>query len=111
MGKSIPMQRFLQALLGDRNIAAPAAEIGRAVRAARSLRQTEVAAKMRGGRPRWRTSESGRPPAGLEGAEAPPRWNTPRGGRPNPWGRHGALGDPHGGRAIPWGSEDDSRPG
>jgi hypothetical protein len=35
-------------LLGDRNMAAPAAEIGRAIRAARSLRQTEVAAKMRG---------------------------------------------------------------
>jgi hypothetical protein len=48
MAKSIPMQRFLQALFGDRNMAAPAAEIGRAILAARSLRQTEVAAKMRG---------------------------------------------------------------
>jgi hypothetical protein len=115
MGKSIPMQRFLQALFGDRNMAAQAAEIGRAILAARSLRQTEVAAKM-GGRPRRRTSESGGPPAGLEEAEASPRWNAPRPGRPNMWAfcrtpRHGAFGDPHRGRAIPCGSEDDSRPG
>jgi hypothetical protein len=48
MTKNIPMQRFLQALLGDRNMAAQAAEIGRAILAARSLRRTEVAAKMRG---------------------------------------------------------------
>jgi hypothetical protein len=48
MAKSIPMQRFLQALFGDRSIAAQAAEIGRAILAARSLRRTEVAAKMKG---------------------------------------------------------------
>jgi hypothetical protein len=48
MAKSIPMQRFLQALFGDRKIAAQAAEIGRAILAARSLRRTEVAAKMKG---------------------------------------------------------------
>jgi hypothetical protein len=41
MAKSIPMQRFLQALLGDRNTAAQAAEIRRAIRAARSLRRTD----------------------------------------------------------------------
>jgi hypothetical protein len=102
MAKSIPMQRFLQALFGDRKMAAPAAEIGRAILAARSLRRTEVAAKMKGKaeaaykriqrflrrvdpRPVWRRLFR-------EEAEAPPRWNAPRPGRPNPWGRHGAFG-------------------
>jgi hypothetical protein len=41
MAKSIPMPRFLQALFGDRKIAAQAAEIGRAILAAPSLRRTE----------------------------------------------------------------------
>jgi len=82
--QSIPMRRFLQALFGDRNMAARAAETGRAILVARSLRRTE------GGRPRRRTSESsgfcaGWTPASLEEAEAPPRWNDPRLGRPNMW--------------------------
>jgi hypothetical protein len=48
MAESTPMQRFMRALFGDRKIAVQAAEIGRTILAARSLRQTEVAAKMRG---------------------------------------------------------------
>ena len=112
MVQSIPMQRFLQALLGDRKMAAPAAEVGRAVRAACSLRQTEVAAKMRG-RSEAAYKRIGWTPGRSEGGcfgrrpslscSTPLRWNAPRPGRPNPWGRHGALGDPHRGRAIPWG--------
>jgi len=67
MAKSIPMQRFMQALFGDRNMAAQAAEIGRAILAARSLRQTE--GKGRGGVPaNPAVFAPGRPPAGLEEA-------------------------------------------
>jgi hypothetical protein len=91
MAKSIPMQRFLQALFGDRGTAAQAAEIGRAILAARSLRRTE--GEDRGGvQANPTVFASGGPPAGLEEAEAPLRWNAPRPGRPNPWGRRGAFG-------------------
>jgi hypothetical protein len=125
MAKSIPMQRFLQALFGDRDMAAQAAEIGRAILAARSLRQTEVAAKMRG-KPRRRTSESGGPPAGLEeavsgGGRGPTEVERPQARKTEYVGvlqdskTRGfwllLLATPHRGRAIPCGSEDDSRPG
>ena len=48
MSKFIPMRRFMQALFDDEAVAAQAAEIGGAILAARSLRLTEIAAKMRG---------------------------------------------------------------
>jgi hypothetical protein len=107
MAKSIPMQRFLQALFGDRSMAAQAAEIGRAILAARSLRRTEVAAKMKGKAEaaykriqRFLRRVDPRPVLRRlfrEEAEAPPRWNAPRPGRPNTWAfcrtpRRGAFG-------------------
>jgi len=48
MAKSIPMRRFMQALFDDEAVATRVAEIGEAILAARSLRLTEIAAKMRG---------------------------------------------------------------
>jgi hypothetical protein len=115
MAKSIPMQRFLQAPLGDRNMAAQAAEIGRAIRAARSLHRTEGEDRD-GVQANPAVFAPGGPPAGLKEAETPPRWNAPRPGRPNTWGRPRGFWlllwtTPHRGRAIPCGSEDDSRPG
>jgi hypothetical protein len=48
MGKSIRMRSFMQMLFGDEAAADKAAEIGEAILAARSIRLTEIAAKMRG---------------------------------------------------------------
>lgn len=48
LGNTEVMRRFMQALFDDEAIAAQAAEIGGAILAARSLRLTEIAAKMRG---------------------------------------------------------------
>lgn len=48
MSKSIRMRRFMQALFDDKTAAKEAARIGDAILKARSLRLTEIAAKMRG---------------------------------------------------------------
>ena len=48
MSKSIRIRSFLQVLFGDEAAADRAAEIGEAILAARSIRLTEIAAKMRG---------------------------------------------------------------
>jgi len=65
MAKSIPMQRFLQALLGDRNMAAQAAEIGRAILAARSLCRTDEGESRGGVQANPAVFAPGGPPAGL----------------------------------------------
>jgi hypothetical protein len=120
IAKSIPMQRFLQALFGDRSIAAPAAEIGRAIRAARSLRQTE--GESRGGvQANPAVFAPGGPPAGLEeavsgGGRGPTEVERPQARKTESVGETRGfwlllLATPHRGRAIPCGSEDDSRPG
>lgn len=49
MDKYIPMRSFMQQFFEDETTAAKAAEIGQAILAARSLRLSEIAAKMRGG--------------------------------------------------------------
>lgn len=46
--RPIEMRRFMRLLFDDEAIAKQAAEIGQAILAARSLRLTEIAAKMRG---------------------------------------------------------------
>jgi hypothetical protein len=48
MNKFIKMGRFMQALFDDQTTANKAAEIGQAMLAARSLRMTDIAAKMKG---------------------------------------------------------------
>ncbi len=48
MYKCIKMRQFMQALFDDETMANKAAEIGQAILAARSLRLTEIAAKMKG---------------------------------------------------------------
>ncbi len=48
MDKCIKMRQFMQALFDDETMADKAAEIGQAILAARSLRLTEIAAKMKG---------------------------------------------------------------
>lgn len=48
MSKSIKMRQFMQSLFDDQFIARQAAEIGKAILAAQSIRLTEVAAQMRG---------------------------------------------------------------
>jgi hypothetical protein len=48
MAHRIPMRAFMQALFADTTLAAQAAEIAQALLAARSLRLTDIAAKMRG---------------------------------------------------------------
>lgn len=48
MSKCIKMHRFMQALFDDESTADKAAEIGQAILAARSLRLTDIAAKMKG---------------------------------------------------------------
>ena len=48
MTKCIKMRRFMQTLFDDEIIANQAAEIGQAILAARSLRMTDIAAKMQG---------------------------------------------------------------
>ena len=48
MNKFIKMGRFMQALFDDQTTAHKAAEIGQAMLAARSLRMTDIAAKMKG---------------------------------------------------------------
>ncbi len=48
MYKCIKMRQFMQALFDDETMADKAAEIGQAILAARSLRLTEIAAKMKG---------------------------------------------------------------
>jgi hypothetical protein len=105
MAQSIPMRRFLQALFGDRNMAARAAETGRAILVARSLRRTE--GEGRGGVPAN--------PAVFAPAGPRPVWRRPRPHRGGPTpgsedricGKTRALafafGDPHRGRAIPCG--------
>ncbi|GAP07746.1 MAG TPA: transposase [Anaerolinea thermolimosa] len=49
MDKYIPMRSFMQHFFEDETTAAKAAEIGQAMLVARSLRLSEIAAKMRGG--------------------------------------------------------------
>ena len=49
MSKCIKMRQFMQALFDDETMANKAAEIGQAILAARSLRLTDIAAKMKGG--------------------------------------------------------------
>jgi len=71
MAQRIPMPRFLQALWGDRGVAASAAEVGRAMGAARSLCRTDEG-EGRGGvqanpvdpRPVWRGAAAGGTPPG-----------------------------------------------
>ena len=125
MAKSIPMQRFLQALLGDRNMAAQAAEIGRAILAARSLRRTDEGEGRGGVQANPTVFAPGGPPAGLEEAVSgggrvclarPHRSGTTPGSEDRIRGGDAGfclllLATPHRGRAIPCGSEDDSRPG
>ena len=48
MSKCIKMRQFMQALFDDETKANKAAEIGQAILAARSLRLTDIAAKMKG---------------------------------------------------------------
>jgi hypothetical protein len=48
MSKCIKMRQFMQALFDDETTANKAAEIGQAILAARSLRLTDIAAKMKG---------------------------------------------------------------
>lgn len=48
MYKYIHIRPFMQCLFDDQTTANKAAEIGQAILAARSLRLTEIAAKMRG---------------------------------------------------------------
>ncbi len=48
MNKCIKIRQFMQALFDDETTANKAAEIGQAILAARSLRMTEIAAKMKG---------------------------------------------------------------
>lgn len=48
MYKCVKMRQFMQALFEDETMANKAAEIGQAILAARSLRLTEIAAKMQG---------------------------------------------------------------
>jgi hypothetical protein len=48
MSKCIKMRRFMQALFDDETVANKAAEIGQAILAARSIRMTDIAAKMKG---------------------------------------------------------------
>lgn len=48
MSKCIKMRQFMQALFDDETTADKAAEIGQAILAARSLRLTDIAAKMKG---------------------------------------------------------------
>jgi len=109
MAKSIPMQWFLQALFGDRSIAAPAAEIGRAILAARSLRRTEGEGRGGGFCAGWTPGRSGRGPRPHQGGTPPSSEDRIRGGDTGFWLL--LLATPHRGRAIPCGSEDDSRPG
>jgi len=111
MTQSIPMQRFLQALLGDRKMAAPAAEVGRAVRAARSLRRTDEGAYKR---IQWTPGRSGggRGPTEVERPQARKTESVgetrgfwllllaaPIGGGPSPGGRK-MIADRHDRRAI-----------
>jgi len=48
MPKFIRIRRFMQALFDEETMADKAAEIGQAMLAVRSLRLTDIAAKMRG---------------------------------------------------------------
>lgn len=48
MSKCIKMRQFMQALFDDETVANRAAEIGQAILAARSVRMTDIAAKMKG---------------------------------------------------------------
>ncbi len=48
MNKCVKTRQFMQALFDDETTANKAAEIGQAILAARSLRMTEIAAKMKG---------------------------------------------------------------